>query len=303
MYWVPSILNQADLFKRYVAYMDARTTSLELKQKLSELFFRANVVWVNIKNIQENERLALTIVESYRKQLLLPANGRCAVAAPPIFMMSSQIGSALASLRIMQNMVRYVAPALFGNGVAMPKSLADACKKGFGTYFKDPSVVSLLQSYWVTGGAKLRAMRNVDQHYQNLMGKTFYESRNGLSRILMLLPDNPEGQSPKQFQYKEEINAISFLRESFEKLHALYDDLARLAGFDSNLHTASADLAHVGALVPGEERTLGLLIDIEGSEIENGRTTLRLDAIEVRQVVPKEGGGNIAVSSLLTNPS
>jgi hypothetical protein len=300
MYWIPSILNQANLFKRYVDYIDSDKTPTEVKNRLDELLFRANVVWCDIQAIRSDEQVALTLVESYKKQLLLPTN-RCAVAAPPIFMMSSRIGSALASLRIMQDMIRYVAPTLFGNGVSMPKSLADACKRGLSTYFDNKDVIEMIQSYWDASGEKLRAMRIIDQHYENLMGKTFYDKSGNTSRILMLLPDNPEEQSPRKFQYKKEVHATDFLISAFHDLHALYDGLAKLAGFKPGLHQASADLAHVGILRKNEERTLGLLIDITSVKKSNAKTVFVLDTIEIKQVIPKKDKGNIAVRKMLTD--
>lgn len=297
MHYITSLLNKSSLFLRYASLL--KSVSDAKKQKIVELLFRANIVLLNLQSILDNESFTLKLISDYKKQVTLSKDGRFVVATPMVFHMSSQIGATVTSLCVIQNLLCSILPYVHSFKNGLPSSFNQFVKK-LDVYSDDKRLKTLIKNYWKSNGSKLRSMRDIDQHFESLIGQTYYEEVDGNSKIIILLPDNPEDKSPKKFRYNNKINAYDFIKESFNSVHSLYDEMAKIAKLEPIQHTLSIPLGHMGVLLPNEERTLCLLIDVLESKI-NTQVENTLDTLEIKQIISKEGGDNLQLRKLRTD--
>ncbi len=298
MHYLPKLLNQRGIFQRLNSALRDESTAESTRKQIERFLYRATCVLVGINSIYRAEGASVTFAKSYVKQLKLPENGRVAIATDPLFEVYSQIHNTVSSLVLMQNSILNISKPILGVDAQTPKSLADAMKKGLAEYGFEKEVISHIQNYWDKYGSYIRDVRNVDEHYDALVDQTFFEFINEPGQIKVFLPDNPNVKSPARFTYDDEIDAAQAIIDTFNALNALFEEICKHAGYEPSQFSNSLSLGQIGILKEGEERTLGLLIQFDGKETKGNETIIKLDTIEMMQVIPKEGGGNVAVRKL-----
>jgi len=245
------------------------------------------------------QNTALELVDIYRSQLKPGKLGRIAVSVEPLFEVYAQIPAALSQLIVMQNQLLKICEFHFDINGNAPSSLNKALKKCLTKFGFSEEVDRLFNHYWRENGEFIRNIRNINEHHSALIDYTFYELLDEKSKITILLPDNPEVKSQNKFTYKNSLDAVQTVIQSFRALDKLVTDLFSIDPKKIELFQPSLSLSQVGELVPGEERTLGLMINILNHVVSETGVKLVLDTIELSQIVPKDGSGNLSVRKLV----
>jgi len=302
MYYNPHLLNQTEIFPNLAAILNTNDGSVPVDE-IEEFLYRTSSVIVSHGLIYQSEKDTAPRIGAYINQLEFPENKRIAISSDSLTLVYSQIPLAIGSLVCMQNLMLPIFHKLFklDKSSFPPSSLSDAMKSGIENYGFNQTISDLFKSYWQDNGKYLRDVRNIDQHFKYLITNTFFEYKSAPGVVLILLPDNPEIKSPSKFTYENSNDAHDLIIKSIEVMNDLVSKVLSHAGYTQKAKfTAAIGLTHAGDLTKEEERTLGLMISTTSEKVSNGVRKVELDAMEMKQVIPKEkGGGNVSVRKLL----
>jgi hypothetical protein len=271
--YLASLLNDQNLFQRlngWVALADGSAQQLR-QAKAQDLYFRATSVLIAMDRIAELDQACVREFAQFESETDVK-DDRIVFWSPPLVALLNEVPSALSSLRIMQNSVLPVFATGHGRRITVPSRLSDAIKRlhtlGLSAQFK----ARVLQ-YWQAHGKDLKQYRDLDQHFAVVVRHTFLRTDEP-RRVLVLLPDNPEGRSPESFTYEREVDALDFVRGAFMSLHQLYEDLATIEGATPRALQQAVDMAQLGKLEEGVSKTLALIVESapEGQALILGQT-------------------------------
>jgi hypothetical protein len=149
-----------------------------------------------------------------------------------------ELSAAITSIRIAQNEAWQLVCVSSGARSA-PSSIHEgynAISKRRSTGAKNPSWLAaippglrrLVSDYWEKSGRALTAHRDVDQHHAVVATGCFLRFEHGrLREMSIVLPDNPETKSPREFTHLGRVNGVEFVREAFGSLHDVVEGIAR----------------------------------------------------------------------------
>ncbi|WP_420629434.1 hypothetical protein [Candidatus Leptofilum sp.] len=302
MRYQPNLLNEYGVFQRLNTLLRASGEDEPFANRLEHFLYRSSCILASLRNMYVAEEQTVLLVRNYIKQIEFDSSSRIAVSAEPLFFVYSQIPACLTLLVILQNELIGIFQKIEGIKRAVPSSLNKAFKKGLATYGFSKGVSDQVNKYWLNGGKYIRDLRDVNEHHFALVDHSYFHFENDPGQILILLPDNPERKSIKNFTYREENDAFNTLSKGFLAINDLVESILEEFGYTQEPFTSSIYLAHMGTFEVPQNRTLGLMINTKSrTQTENG-IQLILDTIEVRQIIPeKEGEGNIAIRKLITD--
>lgn len=299
MLYVPKLLNNKNVFKRLNTVMTERGNYPNIDTKIGHFLYRVTCIIVSIDRMKKAQETTLYLVNEYKRQLIFGHDKRIALSTESLFDIYSQIPSALAQIVVMQNQILRIIQDILGIKEGVPKSLNQAMKKGLTTYGYTQEIENLFKEYWDNGGKYLRDIRDINEHYTALVDQTFIEHKNGISKVLIFFPDNPNEKSIEKFTYKKEINAIDAIEDGLSKLNNLVETILENLDIRPQEFGNHLGLRQMGEITNKEERTLGLLLSTEGVEEGENGLEVKLQAVEIKAVIPKEeGGGNVAARNL-----
>lgn len=252
--------------------------------------------------MHEAERQTVMLVRSYINQINFGSRNKIAVSAEPLFYVYTQIPACLTLLVSMQNETLVILQKAIGIKGEVPSSLNKAMKKGLDKYGYPKNIASLFSEYWSDGGKYLRDVRDVNEHHLALVDQSYFQYESDPGQVIVCFPDNPETKSPSRFQYQKEIDAFNTISDGLKDLNDLLEAALKELGVKSKEFTPSLSLGELGDLSIPQNRTLGLMINIQSREQTESGVNLVLDAIEISQIIPNEdGGGNVAVRKMKTD--
>ncbi len=245
------------------------------------------------------EAQTVTLVRSYIKQIEFGPDKKITVSAEPLFYVYAQIPTCLTLLIAMQNEILVILQKIMNINGEVPSSLNKAMKKGLCSYGFSKEIHQAVKSYWDTGGKYLRDVRDINEHHLALVDYSYFKYENEPGQIVIYLPDNPEVKSQKKFTYLNEIDAYESIASGFESLNALVESILENIGINPTPFTPALSMGQMGTLEEPQNRTLGLMINIQSREASEQGIKIILDTVEIKQVVPqKEGHGNISLRKM-----
>jgi hypothetical protein len=224
------IFNEYGLFRHMSGwkhkYAEERNTNTHL---INEFLFRASSAYLNIDRMN---KLSVECVFQYRRQKfrLKLNNQRVLFWSPTVIEILSEMSPFLSTLRILQNKFLKLVAEESNSGIGVPKSLSDAMKKGLDTYGFTEELSKLFLNYWDKSGEQIKNYRDMDQHYYSMI-KHSYIRTSPEENLLIFLPDNPEKKSATTVTFEKEIDALTYLNDSFFRFHDFVEETASLLGF------------------------------------------------------------------------
>jgi len=149
-----------------------------------------------------------------------------------------ELSGAMTVLRILQNDVWQLTTTVTGVRNA-PPSMRDASKdisKKYPNGNQRPrwltemplEVRELITTYWRCSGELVAAYRDVGQHFDvTARGGFVFTDGNSVTKVSVLLPDNPELKSRKKFTYENSVDGLELASTAFATLHDLVENLAK----------------------------------------------------------------------------
>ena len=221
--YLASILNKAGLFQALGNWPSATTRgSGEGKSvPLTETLFRATSVVIWLQTMKALEAQCLAEYEALADEVEEPAQEMRMFSATT-FQLVNGFGPVLSSIRAIQNQILpLVGSAL---GVSTPPSM-NVKTAGRKKVRLPKSVTEKIWNYWDSHGAKVKAYRDIDQHYTASMARMSIRTDEP-RRMIVLLPDNPEVKSPQQFTYDTETQALEYFASALRNLDTLLEGIA-----------------------------------------------------------------------------
>ncbi|MBL7075680.1 hypothetical protein ISS37_10640 [candidate division KSB1 bacterium] len=226
-------LNSLNLFQRtsfYINIEPGKLKHLELKDLLplregaNIVLNRADAVLYRLERIYEIKAQILEILARCSKGLNVKSH-QVMVWAPQVNELIFELTSTFVNLRLMMNAVLRL--WFLKEGITnAPKSIRDVMKSLQSNrervwVKKIPSdVKTALMHFWNEFGKKLIDYRDIDQHYDVLARQCIVSYQINIPNELeVLLPDNPETKSPKNFSFDKRIFGIELAQCAFEELH------------------------------------------------------------------------------------
>ena len=302
MRYQPNILNEYGVFLRLNSLLRDSGEDQVFANRAEHFLYRVSCILASLKNMYSSEEQTVYLVRNYLNQIQFDSSKRIAISAPPLFYVYAQIPACLTLLVILQNELIGIFQKIENVGGDVPSSLNKALKKGLTKYGFSQGLNDQVNEYWSNGGKYIRDLRVVNEHHFALVDNSYFYYESDPGQILVLLPDNPEVKSMKKFTYALENDAFDVLSKGVMALNDLTDSVLEKAGYSSQPFTNSIYMGHMGSLEQPQNRTLGLMINVESAKQTGKGVHLVLDTIEMSQIIPDEPGkGNIAVRKMKTD--
>ena len=274
----------------------------KLASVVEQFLYRASCILSSLQNMYEAERQTVMLVRTYIKQIKFGNEKKIAVSAEPLFFVYAQIPACLSLLVAMQNDMLIILQKIIGINGEVPSSLNKAMKKGLKKYGYPEKIGSAFAAYWSNGGEYIRDLRDVNEHHLALVDQSYFKYEGDPGQVIVCFPDNPKVKSRLKFTYQEEIDAYTTIAYSLKEIHTLMDGVLKYLGIEKNQHTPSIAFGNLGELGAAQNRTLGLMINVQSREKTESGVKLILDTVEMSQVIPDtDGAGNVAVRKMKTD--
>jgi len=251
---------------------------LRRQSKAEEVYFRATSALLAIDWMTQLSDACVREFSDFESEADVKDPG-IVFWSPLVVLFLNELPGALGALRIMQDTVLPTFAAGRDVGVSVPLSLHSA----IGRLHKialPAQLKNCVHVYWSSHGKRLREYRDLDQHYSSVVRHSFLmldEPR----RLAVLLPDNPEARSEKDFKFDRAVNALDFVRDEFARLHELYEEIAKEEGATSTPLDQAVELSQLGRLEEGVRKTVSVMVPSVGTgraivlgQTEDGRITL-----------------------------
>lgn len=269
---------------------------------VEQFLYRASCILSSLQNMYEAERQTVMLVRTYIKQIQFGKEKKIAVSAEPLFFVYAQIPACLTLLVAMQNDLLIILQKIIGIKGEVPSSLNKAMKKGLKKYGYPENIDLAFADYWSNGGEYIRDVRDVNEHHLALVDQSYFKYESDPGQVIVCFPDNPQVKSPSRFTYQNEIDAFTSITSSLKDMNMLMDDILESLGFEEKQYEPSISFGNLGGIGIPQNRTLGLMINIQSREKTESGMKLVLDTIEMSQVIPAtEGSGNISVRKMKTD--
>jgi hypothetical protein len=223
---------------------------------LTEAFTRATAAIISLHTLRSLEIQVLDEYRALAHEIEDPAP-TIRVHSVPLCQMVSQFGPFFSSLRSLQDLVfPLVGSAL---SVGTPQSMNVKPKKRRNVRLP-VSIKDAIWEYWDSEGAKVKAYRDIDHHYTAIMARSFIQVAEP-QRLVLLLPDNPEGKSPRLFTYEEQIDALDYCEGAIRGLDGLLSRLGQELGITPAPIKQSFDFMPPLVTQVGIRQALALLVE------------------------------------------
>lgn len=296
------ILNHHGYFQRLNGLTDHPNYNEKLAKKLEHFLYRASCVLSSLHNMYDAERQTVMLVQSYINQIKFGSENKIAVSAEPLFYVYAQLPACLTLLVAMQNEILVILQKVIGIKGEVPSSLNKAMKNGLEKYGYSKDIAAAFNHYWSNGGKYLRDVRDINEHHLALVDQSYFKYESDPGQVIVCFPDNPEAKSPSKFRYENEIDAFNTISGGLKELNDLIDLTLKDLGIKSKEFTPSLSFGELGELEVSQNRTLGIMINIQSRKTTETGIKLVLDTIEMSQIIPeKEGAGNITVRKMKTD--
>jgi len=139
------------------------------------------------------------------------------------------VDSYLGAARRAQNGCTHFLSRVYGQG--QPSSLADVVSKiGKGSSPLSSEARAVLGSYWSRSGQKLKAYRDLSEHFSVVASDVRVASAEvGVSLLYLTLPNNPEAKTIRNLNYAEPtVHALEYVQTSLIALVAFVRDLSEV---------------------------------------------------------------------------
>jgi len=269
-----NLFNQLNLFQfvgGYLKHPDAQ----KFVRAINRILHHAHTSLYHLRRMNDLKAEAIKQIDQLRPQLKydeLPI----AVWSPCINEVIFEMATAFVNMRLLQNDAwRFTRNLYLINNMA-PEKIYDAVeqirqKENSQTKYKWLELVPIdllqeLDAYWVSTGDKLRDFRVLDQHYEVLSTHARFKSVNGNIQLSVLIPDNPEKQSRKQFSFVENLDGLKFAEKAFLELHKLIEKIVFTQTQVCSPLPQNIEIDPSAKLVEGKKRDFMVkLLDRDGS--------------------------------------
>lgn len=269
---------------------------------VEQFLYRASGILSSLQNMYEAERQTVMLVRTYINQIKFGNDKKVAISAEPLFFVYAQIPACLTLLIAMQNDMLIILQKIIGIKGEVPSSLNKALKKGLKQYGFPENIDSAITEYWSNGGEYIRDVRDVNEHHLALVDQSYFKYESDPGQVIVCFPDNPQVKSRQKFTYIEEIDAYTAIAHSLKHINILIDGILEGLGVKEDQHKPSIAFGNIGELGTPQNRTLGLMINVQSREQTESGIKLVLDTVEMSQVIPtSEGGENVAVRKMKTD--
>lgn len=293
------LLNQHGAFQGLNSLLGAVGSERFFSNSVEHFLYRASCVLSSLHNMHVAKEQTVALVRSYIKQIEFGADKKIAVSAEPLFYVYAQIPTCLTLLVAMQNDILLILQKLLKINGEVPSSLSKAMKKGVCHYGFSKNIEARLKSYWDCGGKYLRDVRDINEHHLALVDYSYFKYEKEPGQVVIYLPDNPESKSPKSFTYSKELDAYEAIASGFESINSLITTFLNDMGIEPTPFTPSLSMGQMGSLELPQNRTLGLMINIQSREATDTGFKIVLDTVEIKQVIPdRKNVGNISLRKM-----
>ncbi len=279
-------LNANKLFLPLATLLKSPSSSQKLTETIEKFLFRASCALQGLSDIEQSLNISVKCAEEYRDQIKFhDSNKKVLIASNILFTAYSNIPSILSNIVIMQNKLLNLIAQIFDyNLKGIPSSFNNAYKNRFHD-FPNKTIINLFTLYYEGGGKYIRDLRDINEHFDELLNETYYLQLRKQGKILMYFPDNPEIKSPKKFTYEKQMNAFDVLFDSLKILSNVIEDICSLkkvppSDFKYNI---TIDSKIKPSLVP--EYTVGLMINSRKKEGDG----LFIETLELRKIIDSTG--------------
>jgi len=280
--YVASIFNERGLFQHLNGWVSQADGEAQARRqvKADQVYFRATSVLLALDRMVQLDEACVQEYGDFEVDADVK-DDRIIFWSPRLVGILNELPSALSALRIMQNAVLPTLAAGRDKPVSVASSLHEAVKKAHQIALPEPLKNRVLD-YWHRGGNRLKEYRDVDQHFGAVVHHTFLQVKPP-RRVIILLPDNPEARRSDDFTFSGELNAFDFVRDSFDSLHGLFEDMARLEGAAPKPLGQNVEAGQLGELTEGVQKTLAVIV-----EANSPNHALILGQTEDRRMTVKE---------------
>lgn len=268
------MFNQLNLFQCIGGYLK-QPDAQKFTKSINRILCRAYASLYHLRRMNELRTEAMKQIEQVRPQVKydeLPI----AVWSPCVYEVIFEMVSTIVNMRVLQNDTWRFTRNLYPINKMAPEKIYDAVeqirqKDTSQTKYKwfELIPVDLLQeldAYWGSTGDKLRGYRVLDQHYEVLSTHAQLKSVNGKVQLSVLIPDNPDKQSRKQFSFVGNLDGLIFVEKAFFDLHSFIEKIALSQTQTRNPLSQNNELDPPAKLVAGQKRDFMVkLFDRHGS--------------------------------------
>lgn len=220
------LINRSGLFRYYASWYN----EFCLINSHKNIAYRISSIIESFEKIKKLEEECLLQFELFKQHSKINKNIQIinfkSISVYEIFVNISYI---LSSLRIIQNSILNIISDK--EKISLPNSMNDFIKK-IDKYKLDIEIKNLIKNYWEKNGRHVKDYRDIDEHHNFLIEKVFINTKE--SKLIVLLPDNPNVKSIKKYRFTHNINAIDFILESFLELEKLLNLISIFYKYEEN---------------------------------------------------------------------
>jgi hypothetical protein len=233
------VLNSRGLFQHLGGWVGASNVA-GIQSRSQVVLQRAYQVLFHLEQCAQLEQIARSQFNSHAKSVAnLPQTLQG--WSPLVAGLIIELSGAMATLRILQNDVWQLA-TVASDARNAPSSMRDAFKnisRKYAAGERRPKwlmvvpqeIRQFITTYWASSGESVAVYRDVDQHHDVLARGCFIlTDNNGVNRVSIRLPDNPESKSRGKFSYENCIDGWDLAHSAFSALHDLVENFATFYG-------------------------------------------------------------------------
>lgn len=229
-----NLFNQLNLFQLVGGYL-VMPNAQKFGRIINRILYHAHATLYHLRRMNDLRTEAIKQIDQIRPPVKydeLPI----AIWSPCVSEIIFEMATALSNMRILQNDTWSFIRNLYAINNMAPAKIYDAVKQirqkeNLQARYNWLELVSIdllkeLDVYWGNTGYKLRDLRILDQHYEILATHAQLKSVNGNIQLSILIPDNPDKRSRKQFSFVENLDGLNFVERAFLELHKFVENIA-----------------------------------------------------------------------------
>jgi len=218
---------------------------IKRNQSYDMILIHANFLIINIRQMKLLEKRCIQQYKKFVNKLHMHHN-RIVFWSPTLINLICKVSPILSSIQFIQDKIMQLISKKLN--ISLPNSMRKVISGGKEKYNIPTRIFGLIRKYCIKSGEIIRTYRDIDQHYYNLIIKSFLEIEPE-ERILIMLPDNPEVKKVEELTYNKETDAIRFLEQAFFSLHDFIEELAEAFGFKDKKFKISISLGQYGEFI------------------------------------------------------
>ncbi len=278
----------SSLFNEYKLFQKLANLQKSHKNKyLDDLLYCANSALLRIIAIKKYNDKCVNEYNEIEEYLSVKNSKKIFFFSSTFVRLLNEIPVFFSDLRKMQNAFLKLLSLELNLKIKPPNSLSQAIKKGLENYDIPPDICKIIFEYWNSTGRQVKDYRDIDQHWYQIVQRTWLKL--DLKRKMMvILPDSKETMT-----YEKNVEALGFMKKSFEDFHDMVDKTCESLGFTENVNFPLEIPMNPGVLlIPGEEKEflIGLIAFNRGpfSGVEFGVKTTEDNVFFKPRLIPRE---------------